>query len=236
MPPTLIDLLQETNGYPINNMAHWGDTLTEMILAGQFWPPLISGQSDTFLFSGGGNDVLGGEGGIARFLRLFDVDHTKPSDAAYYIKPEFYDNLKLILQNYEQLIQRVHVRAPDVIMLGHGYDYAIPRSTGPWIGNGMLFVGLDPTFQSDLCQAIVRIMIDAFNSGLAAFATTYSNYRYVNLRGTIGKDEWRDELHPTADGAAKTAARFDDVLRKLPKSNAFTSPLIASRAMFRRVA
>jgi lysophospholipase L1-like esterase len=236
MPPTLIDLLQETNGYPISNMAHWGDTLAEMILAGQFWAPLVSGQSDTFLFSGGGNDVLGGESGIARFLRLFDVDHTKPSDAAYYIKAEFYDNLKLILQNYESLIQRVLVRAPDVIMLGHGYDYAIPRSAGPWLGNGMMFVGLDPTFQSDLCQAIVRIMIDAFNSGLAAFATTYSNYRYVNLRGTIGKDEWRDELHPTADGAAKTAARFDDALRKLPKSDAFTSPLIASRAMFRRVA
>ena len=130
----------------------------------------------------------------------------------------------------------MHVRVPNVIMLGHGYDYAIPRSAGPWIGNGMMFVGLDPTFQSDLCQAIVRIMIDAFTSGLAAFATTYSNYRYVNLRGTIGKDEWRDELHPTADGAAKTAARFDDALRKLPKSDAFTSPLIASRAMFRRVA
>jgi AMMECR1 domain-containing protein len=79
-------------------------------------------------------------------------------------------------------------------------------------------------------------MIDAFNNALAAFATTYSNYRYVDLRGAIGKDEWRDELHPTAEGAAKTAARFDDALPKLPKSDAFASPLIASRAMFRRVA
>lgn len=180
--------------------------------------------------------MLGGESGIARFLRLFDVDHTKPSDAAYYIKPEFYDNLKLILQNYESLIQRVHVRAPNVIMLGHGYDYAIPRSEGPWIGNGMMFVGLDPTFHANLCRAIVRIMIDAFNSALAAFARTYSNYRYVDLRGAIGKNEWRDELHPTAAGAAKTAARFDSALRKLPKSDTFASPLIASRAMFRRAA
>jgi lysophospholipase L1-like esterase len=164
------------------------------------------------------------------------VGHTKPSDAAYYIKPEFYDNLKLIVQNYESLIQRVHVRAPNVIMLGHGYEHAIPRSSGPWIGNGMLFVGLDPTFQAALCQAIVRIMIDAFNNALAAFATTYSNYRYVDLRGAIGKNQWRDELHPTAAGAAKTAARFDAALRKLPKSGAFTAPLIASRALFGRAA
>jgi lysophospholipase L1-like esterase len=236
MPPTLIDVLQQTYGYPIDNMAHWGDTLAEIILAGQFWPPLVSGQADTFLFSAGGNDLLGGDGGIARFLNLFDVDHAKPSDAAYYIKPEFYSNLKLLMQNYESLIQRVHVRAPDVIMLGHGYDHAIPRSSGPWIGNGMMFVGLDPTFQPDLCQAIVRIMIDALNSALAAFATTYSNYRYVDLRGAIGKNQWHDELHPTAAGAAKTAARFDAALRKLPKSGTFTAPLIASSALFGQAA
>jgi len=236
MPPTLIDLLQQVEGYRIDNMGHWGDTLADMILVGQFWPSLISGQSNTFLFSGGGNDVLGGAGGIARFLNLFNVDHAKPSDAAYYVKQEFYDNLKLIVQNYESLIQRVHVRAPYVIMLGHGYDYVIPRSAGPWIGTGMVFVGLDPTFRPDLCQAIIRIMIDAFNNALAGLATTYSNYRHVDLRGAISKNQWRDELHPTADGAAKTAARFDKALGKLPKSDTFTSPLIASRAMFRRAA
>jgi GDSL-like Lipase/Acylhydrolase family len=236
MPPTLIDVLQQSYGYPIVNMAHWGDTLAEMILAGQFWPPLVSGQADTFLFSAGGNDLLGGDGGIARFLNLFDVGHAKPSDAAYYIKPEFYTNLKLLMQNYESLIQRVHVRAPEVIMLGHGYDHAIPRSSGPWIGNGMMFVGLDPTFQPDLCQAIVRIMIDALNSALAAFATTYSNYRFVDLRGAIGKNQWHDELHPTAAGAAKTAALFDAALRKLPKSGTFKAPLIASSELFGQVA
>jgi lysophospholipase L1-like esterase len=236
MPPTLIDLLNQSYGYPIDNMAHWGDTLADMIVAGQFWPPLVSGQADTFLFSGGGNDVLGGEGGIARFLNLFDVDHAKPSDAAYYLKQEFYDNLKLILQNYESLIQRLQVRAPHAIMIGHGYDYAIPRPDGPWIGNGMMFVGLDPTFRAGLCQAIVRLMIDAFNNALATFATAYSNFRYVDLRGTIGKNEWRDELHPIAAGAAKTAARFDKALRKLPDSGSFVAPLVSSRTLFKRAA
>jgi hypothetical protein len=232
MPPTLVDILQQDYGYPIDNMAHWGDTLAQMIQAGQFWPPLIAGTADTFMFSAGGNDVLGGDGGIARFLNLFDVGHSQPSDAAYYIKQDFYDNLKLILQSYESLIQRVHVRAPDVIMLGHGYDYVIPRVSGPWIGNGMLYVGLDPTFQAALCQAIIRIMIDAFNKALAGFAATYSNYRYVDLRGAIGRDEWRDELHPIEAGAAKTAARFDAALRQLPKSGTFSAPLVASQDLF----
>jgi hypothetical protein len=45
-----------------------------MILAGEFWPYLTSGQSDVVLFSGGGNDILGG-GELWRYLNLFDVDH-----------------------------------------------------------------------------------------------------------------------------------------------------------------
>jgi hypothetical protein len=56
------------------------------------------------------------------------------------------------------------------------------------------------------------------------------------LRGAIGKNQWRDELHPTTDGAVKTAARFDKALGNLPKSDAFSSPLIASHVMFRRAA
>jgi lysophospholipase L1-like esterase len=235
-PETLIDQLQQQDGYPFDNLAHWGDTLADMILRGEFWAPLLSGEADTFLLSGGGNDVLSGQEGIASFLNQYDVDHDKPTDAPYYIKREFYDNLQTLLASYEQLIQRVHVRAPHVIMLGHGYDYVIPREDGPWIGNGMAFRGLSPSFKPALCQAIIRIMIDAFNGGLSRFANIYSNYQYVDLRGAIGKTQWFDELHPTADGAAKTAARFDAVLRKLPASDEFAAPAIASAEMFGRAA
>jgi lysophospholipase L1-like esterase len=235
-PETLIDQLQQSDGYPFDNLAHWGDTLADMILRGEFWAPLLSGEADTFLLSGGGNDVLSGQEGIASFLNQYDVDHDKPTDAPYYIKREFYDNLQRLLASYESLIQRVHVRTPHVIMLGHGYDYVIPREDGPWIGNGMAFRGLSPSFKPALCQAIIRIMIDAFNGGLSRFANVYSNYQYVDLRGAIGKTQWFDELHPTADGAAKTAARFDAVLRKLPASDEFAAPAIASAEMFGRAA
>ena len=232
MPDTLVDVLQQSDGYPFDNLAHWGDTLADMIRRGEFWSPLVAGEADTFLFSGGGNDVLSGEAGIASFLNLYDVDHDKPSDAPYYIMQAFYDNLRSLLQTYESLIQQVHVRTPHVIMLGHGYDYVIPREEGPWIGKGMADRGLSPSFKPALCQAIIRIMIDAFNSGLARLANVYSNYQYVDLRGAIGKSQWHDELHPTSAGAARTAARFDTALRKLPASDAFAAPAIASARVF----
>jgi hypothetical protein len=70
VPETLIDILQKE--FSTINLAHWGDALAEMIQQGQFWPFLQSGSSDVLLFSGGGNDVLGG-GELATFLELFDV-------------------------------------------------------------------------------------------------------------------------------------------------------------------
>ena len=67
-PRTCIDYLQLW-GYQITNLAHWGDTLDEMLLAGEFWP-YIDGGDDLLLFSAGGNDILG-NGGLAGFLNLF---------------------------------------------------------------------------------------------------------------------------------------------------------------------
>jgi hypothetical protein len=110
VPRTLIDFLQPQ--FSTVNLAHWGDALADIILKGQFWPYLQSGSSDVFLFSGGGNDVLG--------LELFDVDHARPKDAPYYLNQDFYDNLNVIISSYERLINAIKLRAPHVVMLGMG--------------------------------------------------------------------------------------------------------------------
>lgn len=206
-PKTCIDFLQQS-GYPATNLAHWGDTLDEILLAGQFWP-YVDGGADLLLFSAGGNDVLG-NGALASFLNLFDPDMTKPSDAPYYVKPEFYDNLNDIVGNLENgLIKPMAARHANKKIIMHGYDYVIPRPQGPWLGSPMAFQGLDPAFNASLCQAIVRIMIDAYNSRLKALAAKYSDvFIHLDLRGTVKKTEWYDELHPKEVAARKIAAKF----------------------------
>ncbi len=233
VPWTLINFLQQQ--YSIINLAYWGDTFADMIQQGEFWSYLESGQADVFLFSAGGNDILGG-GELWQYLNIFDVDHAKASDAAYYIKQEFYDNLAIIVGEYESLIQQVKARAPHVIMVGHGYDYAIPRIDGPWLGSPMIRQGLYPDARPDLCQAIVRVMIDAFNVKLNHLQQNYANYQYVNLRGTIKPDEWWDELHPMDKGARRTAAKFAGVLEKLPTSGAAQSLMTTRRSRLLRAA
>lgn len=206
-PKTCIDFLEAT-GYPITNLAHWGDTLEEMLVIGEFWSPIDNG-ADLLLFSAGGNDILG-NGGLASFLNLFDVGHTKPSDAPYYVKQAFYDNLDIVVSNIETgLIKPMAGRRGGKKIIMHGYDYVIPRPHGPWLGSAMEFNGLDPTFNAALCQAIVRTMINAFNSRLKALASKYGNvFIYLDLRGTVGKNEWFDELHPKEVAAKKIATKF----------------------------
>jgi hypothetical protein len=206
-PKTCIDYLQ-ASGYQITNLAHWGDTLGEMLLAGEFWP-YIDGGDDLLLFSAGGNDILG-NGGLAGFLNLFDVGHTKPSDAPYYLKREFFDNLAVVVSNIENgLIKPMLARRANKKIIMHGYDYVIPRENGPWLGASMQYQGLDPTFNAALCQAIVRLMIDAYNTRLKALAASYSSvFIHLDLRGTIGKTEWYDELHGNETAARKIAGKF----------------------------
>jgi hypothetical protein len=232
VPWTLVNFLQRK--YPISNLAHWGDTLADMILVGEFWPYLMSGDSDVLLFSAGGNDILG-DGELWQYLNLFNVDHDKPADAPYYVNGDFYLNLDVIIGQYESLIREIELRAPHVIVVGHGYDYAIPQPDGPWLGGPMLRQGLDPGFRPQLCQAIVRVMIDAFNHRLRILQGHHAKtFKYVDLRGTIRANQWWDELHPLDAGARKTAAKFAAALDRLPASGTVAPPLaVAHRHLLR---
>jgi lysophospholipase L1-like esterase len=206
-PKTCIDFLQ-LSGYPMPNLAHWGDTLDEILFLGEFWPFIDAG-CDLLLFSAGGNDVLGG-GQLAEFLNLFDVGHTKPSDASYYVKPNFFQNLNRIVSRLEAglILPMVGRRANKKIIM-HGYDYVIPQPNGPWLGGPMEYQGLDPTFNAALCRAIIRLMIDAYNAKLKALASKYSHaFVHLDLRGTVGPREWYDELHAKEVAAKKIARKF----------------------------
>jgi len=224
VPETLIDLLQ--NEYATVNLAHWGDTLAEMIMKGEFWSFIESGSSDVLLLSGGGDDVLGA-GELAAFIELFDVDHAKPQDAPYYIKKEFYENLKSVIAKYDALLNTIKSRTPYVVMVGHGYDYAIPRVNGRWLGGPLAERGIDPIDHLDLGKAIIKLMIDAFNIKLKSLETTHpDNFRYVDLRKMLAADDWWDELHPKNEGAQKTEGKFAEAISDLPASTQIVaSPL-----------
>ncbi|MDE2365151.1 MAG: SGNH/GDSL hydrolase family protein [Hyphomicrobiales bacterium] len=219
IPGTMIDVLQEQDTTDtIVNLAHWGDTLADMLQSGDFWQ-YVDADYDLLLFSAGGNDILGG-GNLASMLNLFDPGHTKASDALYYIKPAFYTQLAAVVANLESgLIAPLKNRRKKTQIVMHGYDYVAPFPNGPWIGGPMAQNGLNVQDYQPLCLAIVRCMIDAYNASLAGLAAKYPTlFHYLDLRGTVAANGWWIEMHAKEAGAQSYETKLKALIDKVDAS------------------
>jgi hypothetical protein len=212
---TLIDDLA-AGGFSIINIAHWGDTISDMVNTQQYVPILNASTSiKHFMFSGGGNDVLGGLSGIIRQYNSAYNNPDNPSHVSYYLLTDDIQNVMTELKSWYQLLHSQVVQTvskPSLVV--HGYDYARPAANGIYIGDDFEYLGFDltqPKYKK-LAFNIVKRLIDHFNRMLASFANTTSGVKYVNLRGTLADNQWFDELHASARGAPKLAQKCRPML------------------------
>ena len=215
-----------------------GDTLQNMVLANAEYMKAIRQQAGSvcaFLFSGGGNDIIGEDanGGavISQILRGFAAG--KP--AKWYLETDALERkMEFIEQCYHALIANVAREFPRLPIVCHGYDYAIPGG-GPddsrkpmwaaqdkWIGRALredLGIG-DPSLQRE----IVALLIDRFNQTLHRLCGggnqdgTFRNAWHVDLRRTVD-GRWADELHPSNAGFAAVADSFRSIIAKILQQN-----------------
>ncbi|OHV80403.1 hypothetical protein [Ensifer sp. LCM 4579] len=105
----------------------------------------------------------------------------------------------------------------------HGYDYAIPggfpgdtrrpiyAKQDEWLGGPMKSKQITDL---DLQREIIRILIDAFHDMLERVAgqSSTTHVHVIDVRGTLGKTDWADEIHGTSAGFKKVAARFSETI------------------------
>ena len=62
---------------------------------------------------------------------------------------------------------------------------------------------------------VISLIIDRFNEILESLAHpgALDNMHYVNLRGTLAKEEFVDEMHPTSLAARKLATKVHDKIQ-----------------------
>lgn len=180
-----------------------------------------------FLFSGAGNDVIGedelGNPVLASLLKPFSAGH----DAAWHInKAALGAVLTRLETDYRKVVATIR-HDPDFRTLPifiHGYDYAIPggfpgdtrhpiyADQDEWLGKPLRDKGItDVTLQ----RAIIRVLIDALYDMLQRVAgnSAQTHVHLVDVRGTLGANEWADEIHGTSAGFKKVAAKFASVIR-----------------------
>ncbi|MCG7503554.1 hypothetical protein [Mesorhizobium retamae] len=208
-PKTAIDVLG--SDFDVSNIALWGDELEAMVKAKQYRQPLRSGLFGHFLFSGGGNDVLGS---IPAYVKPRKSGDTDPAHATDYIKSTFSQKISQMMGFYRTLADDTRDAASGrVVLYVHGYADAIPRKGGHYLGGPLKALGFDSDDHAPLCRAIVAKMVDLFNVALQSFAQSTAHVVYNDLRPAMTERDWyRDEIHPKASGAKKIAKVLSDAI------------------------
>ena len=228
----VIDNLHED--YNVWSVDAAGDTLQNMVLDNAEYMQALrrnAGSVRAFLFSGGGNDVIGedaqGNPVIAQVVKRFEQGRP----AVWYLdNPALEQRFRFIEDCYRTVLANVAREFPGLPVLCHGYDYPIPGG-GPddnrhpawaandqWIGKAMRErLGInEPALQRE----IVRLLIDRLNQGLQRVCGgnnqggAFRDAWHVDVRRVVN-GRWADELHPTNDGFAAVGSRFKSLLQRV---------------------
>ena len=173
---------------------------------------------DVLLYSGGGNDVVGddlrdlvkpaSEPQVLRLpLRFGDVD--VPEVAANHLSLARFDHaLQRIEAGFHTILDLRDKYRPSSVVIGHAYDYARPSGRGLHVAGIVRGPWLRPFFDEagvprDAQPELVAFLIDQFARALAGIVSTRRNFIVVDSRGTLGDDEWSDEIHPSSKGFAR---------------------------------
>ncbi|MFY0686247.1 MAG: hypothetical protein JXQ90_03730 [Cyclobacteriaceae bacterium] len=211
----IIDHLNEYPDYAIRSFGYGADWLSNMVDQAEFINDIRYYEAKIFMLSGGGNDLLAG-GKIKDILHPFS---DSISDADGYFKQ---DKKKEVIDHihglYTQMFARLNRLFPDLHILCHGYDYAIPKEHSligdnkhRWLWEPMTELAIPEGFRSE----IVVILMDSFYEMLEKLKSEHKNIHIVDNRNEVAPNEWNDELHPKNYGFMKIAQNFHNVIEKI---------------------
>ena len=216
--------LERRLGVPILNLAKAGDEVRYMLGVEQYKLLVehlsngcpAGGAWDVFLFSGGGNDIVGNP--MALWVKGWN---SLLSPEEHLNTPRFASALSLVRAGYEDLISLRDRLSPTTCLVFHAYDFAIPdgrgvclNAVGPW---------LKPTFDlrgfpsREAASVLVKAMLTEFAKVLQTLADHHSMVRFINGQGLLPAttSSWHNELHPSSDGFDRHADNFRAVLKEL---------------------
>lgn len=196
-----------------NNVGWPGDTLENIVdrslstnIADEadkgLYVPIKSGIFDFLIFSGGGNDFLGG-GELKKFLKPYRSGITDPWEC---LDLEKVDQVyKRVAKLYRRIIKFVNDSSSNTQIFVHGYDHAVPRSGGKWLGTPFTSMGYRP--EAKICADIIAALVDRMYETLALIAASNHTVHVVDVRG-LCRNNWHDELHPNSLAAKAIAEKY----------------------------
>lgn len=202
-----IDHLMDRPDVAVRCFSAAGDVLSNMVARPQFIDAILSERPHYFLISGGGNDLVDGQG-LRDLLHPFDPN-LQPAD---YRNDAYQDFKARLARLYKDLFAMVHREDPKLRIICHGYSYAIPNSDrGPWLGRPMEDLGItDRAIQF----AIMKVIVNDINATISSTANSAASgpVSYVDVRAIVPADGWHDEFHPTSHWFGKIATELGKLI------------------------
>ncbi|TAW00051.1 hypothetical protein ELI24_17470 [Rhizobium ruizarguesonis] len=210
---SFVDIIENDGRVSINNIGWPGDTFESIVAREQFRVPIQSGIYDFFILSGGGNDFLGG-GSLVKFIKPFASVPASADPEDYIDKASLTDIFAEVKRGYVSIINKVSVWSPHTEILLQGYDYAIPRPGGQWMGTP--FANLGYSVADPLPARIIRLVVDEFYALLDEVRQVRPRVHVMNNRNQL-QGHWHDELHPDKVAATRVGnAYIDEMFRLRP--------------------
>ncbi len=210
--PTITEIIDHLlHKFSILSLGAAGDDMSSYIQEAEYYSAIEDENPEFFLFSGGGNDLMGGHFGD--YLNDYTEDINNQGYSRFF-NQTFHEKVEQLIALYESMFIEIKSNFPSVKILVHGYDYVIPREgkKGRWLGKFMKSSGINS--QADRNGAM-RFAIDMFNEKLSDLSSRYNNVSYINLRGVIKPYQWHDEIHPDELGFQQIAILFENEINRL---------------------
>ena len=199
--PAIADRIGKDGRFVMDNIAHWGHTLKQIVAAKEYVGVLQRERPDYFMISGGGNDL---QEGLANGTFIYAYDPARAPDA--YLTPAGMSSLDEIEKGYKAIFDHVSPTYPTMPILCFGYDYPRPLvGDGVYIGKHLRAKGIP----DKAMEPIMNAVIDKLNTRIKAAASGFGKAVFLDCRTVTKPYTWVDDMHPGVDGFKALAAQFE---------------------------
>lgn len=231
--PFLLDDIVDhlSKDYSVYSVGAAGDTTKNMVFTDPEFVDAIEDAEgiagrmpDGFLFSSGGNDILGEKDGTPVFeLILNELPAGQNFDLSNaFVQQELERQLSLIRMGYRKLVEDIRKDFEELPIFFHAYDQVFPymknsptdQRSGNWIQPPMEKKGIHE-FEDQ--RAITTFLLGELVTIQNLVANTDSNVHILTTNQPLANDVtlWHDEIHPTSKGYGLVVEEFKSTLDRV---------------------
>lgn len=211
-PFVAVDIIDYVSKYwPVYSCDSAGATLRELLVSAHYKQFVATQKPHFCLLSVGGNDVISNTDFFedARFHIGLTPDGMFTIDKSLELKLSWH--ITQLSRIIERFVEELLEIGPWLVFYMHGYDYALPRKDGPWLGIPMQ----QRNIELNTGRRFIAFALDLYNDTLKQLEQKYDpHFVHVDLRHIVGKSQrsWLDELHPKAPGYLRAGSAFKKAL------------------------